>query len=101
MIPSVILTKMRGYQMEQELRKEAIKCYLKGECPKSVYTDLKRSKNWFFKWLRRYDSGDSQWYKGNFRGPKTRTTALSENEKRRIIPTRIHLELQPLDQIRP
>ena len=35
--------------MEQELRKTAVKRYLKGESPKSIYNDLNRSKNWFFK----------------------------------------------------
>lgn len=87
--------------MEQELRKKAIERYLKGESPKSVYTDLKRSKNWFFKWLRRYQSGDSQWYKGESRAPKTRSRALSEIEKQRIISTRIHLESQHFAQIGP
>ena len=37
--------------MEQELRKKAINRHLKGESPKSIYSDLKRSKEWFFKWL--------------------------------------------------
>ena len=33
--------------MEQELRKTAVERYLKGESPKSIYTDLKRSKTGF------------------------------------------------------
>jgi hypothetical protein len=33
--------------MEQELRKKTIKRYLQGETPKSICTDLGRSKNWF------------------------------------------------------
>jgi hypothetical protein len=44
--------------MEQNIRKIAIERYLKGEIPKSIYSDLKRSKEWFFKWLRRYKSGN-------------------------------------------
>lgn len=47
--------------MEQELRKQAIERYLKGEPPKSIYLDLDRSKNWFFKWLKRYQSGEPNW----------------------------------------
>jgi transposase len=46
--------------MERELRQNAIKRYLEGESPKSIYTDLNRSKNWFFKWLNRFKSGDPQ-----------------------------------------
>jgi len=87
--------------MEQELRKRAIERYLKGDSPKSIYSDLKRSKEWFFKWLRRYQSGEPQWYKGKSRAAKTRPTALSEIEKQQIISTRIHLESQRFAQIGP
>lgn len=48
--------------MEQDFRKQAIARYLKGESPKSIYSDLDRSKNWFFKWLKRYQSGEPNWY---------------------------------------
>ena len=43
--------------MEEEIRKEAIARFLKGEQPKSIYSTLQRSKKWFFKWLKRYKSG--------------------------------------------
>ncbi|MEA3436825.1 MAG: helix-turn-helix domain-containing protein [Thermodesulfobacteriota bacterium] len=49
--------------MEKDLRKKAIILYLKGESPKSIYSDLNRSKNWFFKWLKHYQTGDPGWYK--------------------------------------
>ena len=32
---------------EEKIRKEAIGRYVKGEQPKSVYTELGRSKKWF------------------------------------------------------
>ncbi len=56
--------------MEQDLRKKAITLYLKGESPKSIYTDLNRSKSWLFKWLKRYQTGDPDWYKDKPRAPK-------------------------------
>ena len=46
--------------MEREIRKTAIERYLKGEDPKSIYNDLHRSKNWFFKWLKRFQNGDHE-----------------------------------------
>ena len=55
--------------MEREIRKTAIERYLKGEDPKSIYNDLHRSKNWFFKWLKRYQTGDTNWFKGKSRAP--------------------------------
>lgn len=84
--------------MEQELRKKAIKRYLQGETPKSIYSDLGRSKDWFFKWLRRYKSGDSNWYKDQSRAAIRRPTALNEIDKQRIISVRQRLESQKFAQ---
>jgi putative transposase len=84
--------------MEQELRKTAINRYLQGETPKSIYSDLGRSKNWFFKWLKRYKSGDPNWYKDQSKAPISRPTALNEIEKQRIISVRQRLESQKFAQ---
>ncbi len=80
--------------MEQELRKTAIKRYLKGESPKSIYTDLNRSKNWFFVWLKRYKNGEPQWFKDRSRAPVKRPTEIRKIERQRIISVRTHLESQ-------
>jgi transposase len=85
--------------MEQEQRKTAINRYLKGESPKTIYTDLQRSKYWFFKWLKRYQTGEPEWYKGKSRAPINRTTQLNEIEKQRIISTRQRLESEKFAQI--
>jgi transposase-like protein len=84
--------------MEQELRKKAIKRYWKGESPKSIYTDLKRSKEWFFKWLKRYQSGDSEWFKDKSKAPKRQPSQISEVDKQRIISVRQNLESQKFAQ---
>ena len=84
--------------MEQELRKTAINRYLQGETPKSIYSDLGRSKNWFFKWLKRYKSGDANWCKDQSKAPIRRPTALNEIEKQRIISVRQRLESQKFAQ---
>jgi putative transposase len=84
--------------MEQELRKQAIQRYLNDEQPKAIYTDLNRSKYWFFKWLKRYQNGDPDWYKDQPRVPRTRPTALSEIDKQRIISVRKRLESQKFAQ---
>jgi len=85
--------------MEQELRKEAIKRYLRGESPKSIYTDLTRSKNWFFKCLKRYQTGVSDWYEDRSKAPLNRPTQLSEIERQRIISVRTRLESERFAQI--
>ena len=85
--------------MEQQLRIQAIKRYLNNEKPKSIYTELNRSKYWFFKWLKRYQGGDPNWYEDKSRAPHMRPTALSEVEKQRIISVRQRLESQKFAQI--
>jgi len=84
--------------MEQELRKQAIQRYRNNEKPKSIYTDLNRSKFWFFKWLKRYQSGTPDWYKDQSRAPHTRPTALEEIDKQQIISVRQRLESQKFAQ---
>jgi transposase-like protein len=85
--------------MEQEIRKKAIDQYLKGASPKSIYTELNRSKQWFFKWLKRYQTGDPEWFLDNSRAPKTQPTAISETDKQRIISVRTRLESQKFAQV--
>jgi hypothetical protein len=70
--------------MEQELRKTAIKRFIQGKKPKHIYESLNRSKPWFFKWLKRYQSGDPNWFKGQSRAPRHSSRALRPEDKKRI-----------------
>jgi transposase len=85
--------------MEEELRKQAVQRHLAGESPKAVYTSLARSKKWFFKWLSRYQSGATEWYKEHSRAPHTRPTELSIVDKEIIVSTRNRLDSSPFAQI--
>ena len=87
--------------MEQEIRKAAIKRFIQGEKPKQIYDSLNRSKPWFFKWLKRYQSGDPNWFKGQSRTPKHSPRALRSEDKNRIIETRRHLDAQRFAQFGP
>lgn len=87
--------------MEQDLRKQAIERYLKGESPKSIYSHLNRSKNWFFKWLKRYQNGDPNWSADQSRAPVHRPKTISARDRKRIIETRLHLESQKYAQTGP
>ena len=88
-----------GTKMEQEIRKKAISRYLQGEKPVSIYTDLNRSKYWFFKWLRRYQTGDPNWFKDKSRAPLIRPTQTREIEKQRIVSVRKRLDSERFAQI--
>ncbi len=87
--------------MEQSQRKTAINRYLGGESPKFIYQDLKQSKSWFFKWLKRYQSGDPNWYKDRSRAPLSQPTKTCEIERKRIISVRTRLESQKFAQVGP
>ena len=84
--------------MEQELRKQAIQRYQNNVTPKVIYTDLNRSKFWFFKWLKRYQSGDPDWYKDQSRAPKNSPRRICGTDEQRIIEVRKKLESQPFAQ---
>lgn len=80
--------------MEEEIRKQAIQRFLQRERSKSIYTSLNRSKNWFFKWLKRYQTGQAEWYKEQSRAPHTSPKKIPEQQKETIMQTRYHLEAQ-------
>jgi len=85
--------------MEEETRRQAIERYRDGESPKAVYEDLKRTKQWFFKWLRRYQSGDPHWYKSKSRAPLRRPFQIDETRRQQIISVREHLESERFAQV--
>lgn len=85
--------------MEQQLRQKAIERYLNGEQPKNIYQDLNRSKNWFFKWLKRFQTGDPKWYEDHSKAPKRSPQKLSDLQRQRIIETRMRLENEKFAQV--
>jgi transposase len=85
--------------MEEEIRKAAIMEYLKETSPKEIYTKLHRSKKWFFKWLKRYQTGDVEWYKEYSRAPKSQAKETPREQKELILGTRRRLEEQPFAQV--
>ncbi len=85
--------------MEQKIRKEAIVRYINGESVKDICTQLKRSEPWFFKWLKRFQTGDLHWYKDRPRAPLRRPTKTSDEKRQLIVSIRKQLESQRFAQI--
>jgi len=56
---------------QEEDRQRAIQRYLRGESPTSIYGSLGYSHRWFFKWLRRYQGGGTQWFREHSRRPSS------------------------------
>ena len=85
--------------MEEEIRKGAIMEYVKGTQPKEIYARLNRSKKWFFKWLKRYQTGNTEWYKERSRARQFQAKEISQEQKELVLATRKRLEEQPFAQV--
>jgi hypothetical protein len=70
---------------KKNYEKLAIERYLKGESSKTIYNNLSRSKFWFFKWLKRYQSGDPNWFVDRSRAPLNRPLAINPAARKRIV----------------
>lgn len=55
-------------QREQD-RQRAIARYRHGENPSSISVSLGYSRDWFYRWLKRFESGDPYWYREASRRP--------------------------------
>jgi transposase len=77
---------------EEQARKTAIQLHNDGVSPVEIYTRLDRSKRWFFKWLRRYKSGNEDWYKELSRAPGTVANKTVESVEKSILAARTRLE---------
>ena len=84
---------------EQELRRQAIDRFKNGESPKTIYSNLGRTKQWFFKWVKRYQSGDPKWYVSRSAAPHRKRKQLQEEDRRRIVTIRKQLQRQSFSQI--
>jgi len=77
---------------EKKIREIAISRYEKGETPKQIYTDLAKSKSWFFKWLERYRFEGSNWSESKSRRPKICPNRISKDVESLVVVTRKKLE---------
>jgi transposase len=84
---------------EPEIRKQAISRYENGESPKAIYQSLGKSKRWFFKWLKRYEYGGSNWSDDLSKRPHHTRDKISETMEQTIIDTRKKLETTLYAQI--
>ena len=77
---------------EESLRKMAIEHSLQGKSPVSIYREIARSKKWFFKWLRRYQSGDSEWFRDKPKAPHDHSRETPPEMKSLVKNIRVQLE---------
>jgi len=84
---------------EETLRNMAVKQYLQGKDPISIYREIGRSKKWFFKWLRRYRSGAADWYRDQSKAPQSHPRQISPEMRKLIVNVRTQLERNIYAQI--
>jgi len=69
----------------------AIERYQNGETPKTIYTSLGHSRYWFYKWLKRYDKYDAQWFADKSKRPHRSPYRTPEEVETIVCMTRRHL----------
>ena len=80
---------------EEHIRKIGVARYFKDESPKSIYTSLNRSKQWLFKWIKRSESGDEDWYINRSRAPN-HPQSIDNEVREEILRTRDRFEHEHL-----
>lgn len=81
---------------EEHARILAIQRFCRGESPKSIYSSLGRSKGWFFKWVKRYQAGDDQWFRDHSKQPFSSPTKTPDEIENIICLTRKRLQEKSL-----
>lgn len=90
---------MEDINREEQSRKEAIRRYLIDEPPKSIYSSFKNSKKWFFKWLKRFQEGGSNWFKDKPKTPNTIANKINEEIENIVVFARKRLKADKYSQI--
>lgn len=77
--------------IEEQERIEAVNRYIRGDKPANIYGEMNRSETWLFKWVKRFKSGDREWYKSQSTAPNNPGRATCEDIERAVVNTRIAL----------
>ncbi|MBU2102581.1 MAG: hypothetical protein KKF80_04215 [Candidatus Omnitrophica bacterium] len=76
---------------EREIRQKAMLRYEQGEKSKNIYTSYGKSERWFFKWLKRFKSGDPNWTDEQSRRPHISPKKIEPQMEQTVIMTRNQL----------
>ena len=83
----------------EALRIKALKQHLAGQSPKVICQELSMSKRWLFKWIKRYQSGKRDWFKGKPKIPYTIYRKISPEIEKKVVTIRRFLEESKISQI--
>ena len=84
---------------EEQVRKSAVERYLEGTTANDVCRELNRSRQWFYKWLKRYQKSDANWYKEQSRAPRRIANKVPQKIENQVLSIRSRLENTKYSQI--
>jgi putative transposase len=86
---------------EYQTRKEAITRYLNGDKVSRITRSLNRSRQWFYYWLDRFKTGNTDWFSDLSKAPKHIPIKIDAKTEQLVISIRKQLESTPYAQIGP
>jgi len=84
---------------EKQTREDAIGRYENGESAKNIYQSLRRSKTWFYKWLKRYQLEGKDWAESRSRKPRHIANKVESSVEEAVVEMRKQLEGQRYAQV--
>ena len=86
---------MKPEQREKE-RQQAIERYIMGQSPSAICASMGYSREWFYKWLRRFETGDPDWFRNRLRRPHGHPASTSPELEAQVVTVRRYLAEQGL-----
>lgn len=82
------IKKSKTVNEEINLRELCIKLYNEGKKPTEISRSLRRTRNWVYKWIKRYKSGDPKWYLDESKEPKKKPAKIDQELENNIVDIR-------------
>lgn len=92
---------MKNNYTKEQLRARAIELYNSQWNISEICKVLNCSRRWFYKWLKRYQSNEPQWFIEHSRKPKTKKKKTDTKTEQLILETRKQLMTTPFMQYGP
>ena len=74
--------------IEEQERIEAVNRYIMGDKPSNICRDTNRPEKWLFTWVKRFETGDDEWYRSQSRAPKKHGRETCKEIERAVVSIR-------------
>ena len=83
--------KHQNNEEEIQLRKLCVQLSAEGKNVTQIHRELNRTRDWVYKWLKRAQSGKSDWYLDESRAPHNKPGKIGKELEQAIVNSRIKL----------